>query len=41
MNVFARAACLNRTCQQPQMQAHPQCVEARRIVEQRQRRMEQ
>jgi serine/threonine protein kinase len=41
MNVFARTACLNRTCQQPQMQAHPQCVEARRIVEQRQRRMEQ
>ena len=43
MNVFARAACLNRTCRQPQMQmqAHPQCVEARRIVEQRQRRMEQ
>jgi serine/threonine protein kinase len=41
MNVFARAACLNRSCRQPQLQAHPQCVEARRIVEQRQRRMEQ
>ena len=41
MNIFARASCLSRACQSPQWSAHPQCVEARRLAEQRQRRMEQ
>ena len=41
MNVFSRAACLSRVCDAPQWSAHPQCVEMRRITEQRQRRMEQ
>jgi serine/threonine protein kinase len=38
---FAAVACLNRTCQLPAFKTHPQCVEASRVVEQRQRRMEQ
>ena len=41
MNVFARASCLSRACDTPQWKSHPQCVEARAIAEQRQRRMEQ
>jgi len=41
MNVFTRAACLSRACDTAQWKSHPQCVEARGIAEQRQRRMEQ
>jgi len=41
MNLFARAACLSRACDTPQWKSHLQCIEARRIADQRQRRMEQ
>ena len=41
MNLFARAACLSRVCDVPPWNVHPQCVETRRIAEQRLRRMEQ
>ncbi len=40
-NFFALAICVSRECQDPNWRAHPQCVEARRADEQRQRRMEQ
>jgi hypothetical protein len=40
MNFFARAACLNRSCETPRWKSHPHCVEARRFAEQRQQRME-
>ena len=38
---FALAMCVSRQCALPRWQAHPQCVEARRVAEQRQQRMEQ
>ena len=38
---FAAVACVAKTCQLPAFKTHPQCVEAKRVVEQRQRRMEQ
>ena len=38
---FAAVACVNRTCQSPAFKNHPQCVQARRVVELRERRMEQ
>jgi hypothetical protein len=41
LNLFARASCLSRVCETPQWKSHPQCVEARGIAEQRQRRMDQ
>ena len=41
MNLFARASCLSRACDTPQWRSHPQCVDARRIADQRQRRMDQ
>jgi hypothetical protein len=41
LNFFARAACVSRECRAPALQARPQCVEARRVEEERQRRMEQ
>ena len=41
MNIFARASCLNRACETPRWKLHPHCVEARRLAEQRQQRLEQ
>ena len=41
MNIFARASCLNRACETPRWKFHPHCVEARRLAEQRQQRLEQ
>ena len=41
LNFFARAVCVSRECRAPALQARPQCVEARRVEEKRQRRMEQ
>ncbi len=38
---FAAVACVARTCRLPAFKTHPQCVDARRVVEQRQQRMEQ
>lgn len=38
---FALAVCLSRQCAMPRWQGHPQCADARRLAEQRQRRMEQ
>ncbi len=38
---FALSMCISRQCALPRWQAHPQCVEARRVAEQRQQRMEQ
>jgi hypothetical protein len=37
LNFFSMALCLSRECQTPRWQAHPQCVEPRRIEAQRQR----
>ena len=39
-NLFARAICLHRQCQAASSRMHPECVDARRIEEQRQRRMD-
>jgi hypothetical protein len=39
-NFIARAICVSRQCQTAGSRMHPECVEARRIEEQRQRRME-
>jgi len=33
--------CISRQCAMPRWQGHPQCADARRLAEQRQRRMEQ
>ena len=41
LNIFARASCINRACETPRWKLHPQCVEARRIAEQRQQRLDQ
>lgn len=41
LSFFARAACISRSCQDPQLHDQPQCVEANRIEDQRLRRMEQ
>ena len=41
LNIFARASCLNGACETPRWQLHPHCVEARRIAEQRQQRLNQ
>ncbi len=41
MNIFARALCLNRACETPRWTLHPHCIEARRIAEQRQQRLDQ
>lgn len=41
VNFVAMALCVSRQCQSPALQAHPQCVEARRFDEQRRRRMDQ
>ena len=38
---FALSMCISRQCALPRWQAHPQCVEARRVAERRQQRMEQ
>jgi hypothetical protein len=38
---FALSMCISRQCALPRWQTHPQCVEARRVAEQRQQRMEQ
>ena len=40
-NFLSRAVCINRECQEPSFRALPECVEARRADEQRQRRMDQ
>jgi len=37
LNVFSMALCVSRECQTPRWQAHPECVEPRRIEAQRQR----
>jgi len=39
-NFIARAICISRQCQAAGSRIHPECVEARRIEEQRQRRMD-
>jgi hypothetical protein len=39
-NFIARAICIHRQCQAAGSRLHPECVEARRIEEQRQRRMD-
>ena len=39
-NFIARAICISRQCQAAGSRMHPECVEARRIEEQRQRRMD-
>jgi hypothetical protein len=39
-NFIARAICINRYCQATGSRLHPECAEARRIEEQRQRRMD-
>jgi hypothetical protein len=39
-NFIARAFCMHRQCQAAGSRSHPDCVEARRIEEQRQRRMD-
>ena len=41
LNFFTRALCVNRLCQTAQWRAYPQCVDARRVEQQRQRRMDQ
>jgi hypothetical protein len=37
LNALSMVLCLSRECQNPRWQAHPQCVEPRRIEAQRQR----
>ena len=39
-NFIARAICVSRQCQAAGSPLHPECAEARRIEEQRQRRMD-
>ena len=39
-NFIARAICVSRQCQAPATSAYPECVEARRIEERRQRRID-
>jgi len=39
-NFIARAICVHRQCQAAGSRLHPECVEARRLDEQRQRRMD-
>jgi non-specific serine/threonine protein kinase len=39
-NFIARAFCIHRQCQAAGLRSHPECAEARRIEEQRQRRMD-
>jgi hypothetical protein len=39
-NFFARAICVSRQCQTAGSRMAPECVEARRIEEQRQRRID-
>jgi len=39
-NFFARALCVSRQCALPRWQASPECADARRMVEERQRQME-
>lgn len=39
-NFIARAMCVSERCQAPDVRMNPECVESRRIEEQRQRRME-
>jgi len=39
-NFIARAICVSRQCQTAGLRLHPECVEARRIEEQRQRRLD-
>ena len=39
-NFIARAMCVSEQCEAPGARMHPECVESRRIEEQRQRRME-
>jgi hypothetical protein len=41
LNFFSLAWCVQRECAKPRWQAHPQCAEARRTDELRQRRMDQ
>lgn len=41
LGFFARTTCISRSCQNPHLRDQPQCVEARRIEDQRLRRMEQ
>ena len=37
-NFIARAFCVSQQCQAPGLRSHPECIEARRLEEQRQRR---
>jgi serine/threonine protein kinase len=39
-NFFARAMCVSRQCAMPRWQAHPDCADARRMAEERQRQSE-
>ena len=39
-NFISRAICLTRQCQAPAVRMHPECADARRIEEHRQRRMD-
>ena len=39
-NFFARALCVSRQCAMPRWQAHPECADARRMAEERQRQSE-
>ncbi|MEO6030870.1 MAG: hypothetical protein ABIP61_03035, partial [Burkholderiaceae bacterium] len=41
LNFLALGICLSRTCQTATWRGHPQCVELRRIEDERKRRMEQ
>lgn len=41
LNFFARRLCLSRTCEAAAWRAHPQCVELRRVEDQRRRLKEQ
>ena len=41
LGFFAKLACVSRVCQSPALEGAPQCVESRRIDDQRQRRMDQ
>ena len=41
LGVFAKALCIKRACDEPALKSMPQCIESRRLDEQRQRRMDQ
>ena len=41
LGFFARTACLSQSCESAEMKTNPQCIDARRTAEQRQRRMDQ